>query len=140
MAQYEGKILKVDTVMPSGHIYSKEVIEDGLKDFKKKLEAGVVFGTFGDKSRENYTSETFTQDISHKVDDLYVNADGELWGKIETLPPPNGRIADDIMCNCDFAIRAFGNVHEDNTVTDLHILSVDLVLASNPDKHSVEIV
>ena len=139
MAKYEGIILKVDAVMPTGHIYPKDVMEDGLKEFKERLEKGEVFGTFGDDPDRDYCV-TDIHNATHKVDDVYIKSNGELWGKIETLPTPKGKLADDVICYSEFALRGLGTINEDHTVKDLHILSVDLVRATDPDKEVIEIV
>ena len=130
MARYEGRMLIVDTVMPNGYIYPKGVVEDALKDFNERLKTGEVYGGFGDQDRM-FIGITPLKDITHKVNDIYVSNNGEVWGKIETVPTENGKIADKVISCCDLALRAVGKVNDDNTVTDLNIISVDIVPGSS---------
>ena len=100
--QLEGTFMKVDVRNSNGHIYKAEAIQDALEEYKKKVDAGEAFGRIIDVGRPEKSFNNENEDISHshKITDVSLDTStGNIFGKIELLDTPNGKIAQELVNN-----------------------------------------
>lgn len=94
----EGTFMKVDVRNSNGHIYKAEAIQYALEEYKKKVDAGEAFGILGDAREPERSFNNDIEEISHIITDVSLDAStGNIFGKIELLDTPNGRIAKDMI-------------------------------------------
>ena len=94
----EGTFMKVDVRNSNGHIYKAEAIQDALEEYKKKVDAGEAFGILGDAREPERSFNNDIGEISHMITDVSLDAStGNIFGKIELLDTPNGRIAKEMI-------------------------------------------
>ena len=125
----EGTFMKVDVRNSNGHIYKAEAIQNALEEYKKKVDAGEAFGILGDATE---SEKSFTNDIgeiSHMITDVSLDAStGKIFGKIELLDTPNGRIAREMinaMGEIDIAPSMFVEQNENSDYDVVQIQSFD---------------
>lgn len=96
--QLEGTFMKVDVRNSNGHIYKAEAIQNALEEYKKKVDAGEAFGILGDAREPERSFNNDIGEISHMITDVSLDAStGNIFGKIELLDTPNGRIAKEMI-------------------------------------------
>ena len=127
--KYTGKLLIVDKEMPgSGRIYPKSVMEDAIKAMNEQIKEKKIYGLIEPSGLE-YTNNL--NSVSHTVDNLHLDENGEVWADIETIQTPQGRLADVMigLNKCAFAARGFATLDENNpnVVKAYQIASVDLI-------------
>lgn len=126
----------------NGRIYSKETIEKAVEQWKKN---GWRYGTLNpDYEDEDFLNVPFER-ASHTIKEIHVE-NNELWGTINLLSTPRGKIAEKILdenLNLTLAPRMVGEVtpvldeegnpmkdeagNEIKEVTNMQILSLDLL-------------
>jgi hypothetical protein len=90
--------MKVNVRNSNGHIYKAEAIQDALEEYKKKVDAGEAFGILGDARELERSFNNDIREISHMITDVSLDAStGNIFGKIELLDTPNGRIAKEMI-------------------------------------------
>ena len=90
--------MKVDVRNSNGHIYKAEAIQDALEEYKKKVDAGEAFSILGDAREPERSFNNDIGEISHMITDVSLDASsGNIFGKIELLDTPNGRIAKELI-------------------------------------------
>ena len=94
----EGTFMKVDVRNSNGHIYKAEAIQDALEEYKKKVDAGEAFGILSNAREPERSFNNDIGEISHMITDVSLDAStGNIFGKIELLDTPNGRIAKEMI-------------------------------------------
>ena len=110
--------MKVGVRNNNGRIYTTEAMTDAFKEYQERVERGEAFGTFTD---EDNFSETKLSHITHQVKEVeWNNKNGEVFGKIELLDTPDGKIAQEMLKvngSLDIAPRMLiDNTREDGVI------------------------
>lgn len=128
----EGTFMKVDVRNSNGRIYKAEAIQDALEEYKKKVDAGEAFGRIIDVGRPEKSFNNENEDISHshKITDVSLDTStGNIFGKIELLDTPNGKIAQELVNNMgeiDVVPIMFVKPKDNGDYEVVHIHSFDI--------------
>lgn len=87
------KLFQTDMPSSAGSnlIIPKEVAEKAIEEFRARLKNGEVYGTF------RYDSDSPATEVSHRIDDLFMDSDGVVFMKLETLNTLDGQILGKII-------------------------------------------
>lgn len=131
-----GNILFFDQKNLNGRVYTKEVAESIIEQFKKiRGEQGVFLGEFGYPSTP-WTNGINLGNISHDVVDLRINEDTKsLEGDILILETPAGKKALEMLKDPNnYSIscrpRGIGKVNDRGEIEEYQIISFDLIPTS----------
>jgi hypothetical protein len=127
MMMVEGIFGVVDVVNRNNRIYSREEYVTHVNDLNKRIqESNGVLGEL-----EHPKSMTIDlHNISHKVMEVKVQENGNVWGKVLLLDTPNGKIAQSVVRSgspLPISSRAQGQVMENGNVKLSHLATYDLV-------------
>lgn len=152
------KLIPLNIKNRNGRIYTKEVVEEALVDFNDRIRKyGAVLGELNPKFETRNITEL--SEISHSVKKVWIKEeeipkidsmddenwwDGpdpyekkySLWGEIDFLETPTGKIIQELSDenfdeNFVFGLRGTGIVDDNGIVTNLHIISFDIVNKSD---------
>lgn len=111
------KVLSTDTPDKNNRIYSREAMEKAARRFASRIkERGALYGELGTSDRPDINLEH----ISHRVDEVYVDDDGNLMAKVVVLNTPQGKILQKIVAEGNNWDSVSLNVRGDvppNTIT-----------------------
>lgn len=122
---------KVDEPNANGRVYTREVLEEALKEFNSQCP---VYGTIQDG--RSILNELSPKEISHRTLKAWIDEDGNTCADIELLDTPAGKIVNTLMSaggNFSVGLRAAGSLFlmEDNpsmfSVENAEIHSMDLI-------------
>ena len=127
-----GIFFEYDKPNLNGRIYTKECVENVVKQFEHK--DTLMFGTIDPPEQAEPSVET----VSHRVIELHINEETKtLEGTIEILPTPKGVILENVINalggqekfneNFFMASRGYGKVNEKGEVEDFVIIGFDVV-------------
>lgn len=120
---YKIELLKSGFEDKLGRKYS---VSEILSHVNKLLEKDCFVGQLGHSSIDNIELDK----VSHKWINVFVDENQSLIGEFITLKTPMGKILELSLnegCKMRSSIRATGYVNEDFVVTDLKLISFDLV-------------
>ncbi len=125
---YKAFLFELGKPTANGTVYSREDMERAIEEFKKE---GKHFGKIGQDYWEDFDHPTPMKDWSHEIVSIDIEKDKygneNVFGTIDTLGTPNGKIVEEIMEQSAFAIRGIGYTSELGNVEGLKIISIDLV-------------
>ncbi len=88
------KVLSTDTPNKNNRIYSRPAIEKAAQYLNERIkERGGIYGELGLSDKPHIELEQ----VSHRVDEVYVDGDGNLMAKIVVLNTPQGKILQNIV-------------------------------------------
>lgn len=126
--KYKGFLFELGKPTANGTVYSKEEMERAIEEFKKE---GKHFGKIGQDYWGDFDHPTPMKDWSHEIVSIDIEKDKygneNVFGTIDTLGTPNGKIAEEMMKQSAFALRGIGCTGELGKVKGLKIISIDLV-------------
>ncbi|MFW6014979.1 MAG: hypothetical protein ACOCRK_00920 [bacterium] len=120
------KLMKADEPTANGRIYTKEALQKAINKFNDKEETKRL-GTFG-----YYETELPLDKISHKINYLQLDYDGNIIADIEFLPTEGGKILSNL--NKKFLtllpvfigkVDEYGKVDIDD-ITTVHVTNYDI--------------
>jgi hypothetical protein len=117
-------ILEIGVRNKNGRIYTQDNVDKIIKDFNSFKESGKpVYGEL-----DNPTSMVINlSKISHAVVDL-IQEKNLLYGDIKILDTPKGKEAELLFPRLELGLRGMGMVNEDGTISDIELITFDLVL------------
>jgi hypothetical protein len=135
-----GNFIISDTINKNDRMYTEETLQDIKKQFEKKQP---MFGELGFPD-SSFTSLT---DVSHKINSLSIKKERVprkkkkqmkkngtwkgfkkiLFGEIELLDTPSGKLAQQLMKGLVCRPRAIGSVNAQGVVENCEIISFDLI-------------
>lgn len=131
MATFTTKIMKVGAPNSNGRTYTKEAIEEAIKQYQAKDHPNL--GTL------NFTNTIDLDKVSHTINNLRIHND-TLIGEITPLNTPCGNILSEILPFTSFRLACSilaKNIHvgEDGikTITDCQFISISAVIFNPED-------
>lgn len=128
--ELEGTFMKVDVRNSNGHIYKAEAMQEAFEAYQKKVDAGEAYGILGDVTHPERSFSDNISNISHKITEIHWDAStGSIFGKVELLDTPNGKIAQEIVNNSgtlDMAPSMLVEPKEDGEYDVVQIRSFDI--------------
>lgn len=126
----EGIFLMADKPSASGRIYPRSVLERALNNFKKRHEESEVVGCTLKREDEPSVNHDLGRS-SHVVEDIDLNEEGEMLGRIRILPETlaGHQLSEVISQNMKIRLvpRVLGTV-ENNVVTKAELISIDVTV------------
>ena len=120
----EGVFLYYDKENGNDRIYTKEISEDIVKQFKKH-----ELNMFGELGQTAITFTSLTP--SHVVTDIWIDEkDQSIKGTIEVLDTPKGKMLKELVTvgvPMSMASRGTGKVNEKGIVEDYELVSFDVI-------------
>lgn len=134
------EILKCDSVLPSGHVYPKDVIEKSIAALNDRLKKGEKILGYMVDNRDRFGDNIF--EASHELKMVEIKDDGAVIGELELYDTPKGKIVQDMLNECDFAdnnrksslkpvVSGFGEIGPNNKVTTFNIMGVDVEICDH---------
>jgi len=124
-----GNLLHYGQKNLNGRIYTKEVVENIVKQFEKREEA--MFGELGYPD----TFDVALANVSHRIEEIHLDEDKKaLVGTIKILDTPKGRIVKDLLKNrvgISCRPRGAGKINENDEIEDFKLYSFDLISGSD---------
>lgn len=134
-------LLCVDTPMPSGNVYPREVVEAAMLDFKKKIVSGTALGAF---APADLAKGVRIAEVSHMVTSVFLK-DDVLVAELEILPTPQGEVLLEWLKAqrpIKAAPRSVGSFEEggqeDYMIRELEIIAVDIWPGDDEDESENE--
>ena len=100
---FSSSALEVNKPTVNGRIYSKEALNEAIKVYKEKVDAGVAFGQLGSSINDN--SNLFIGKVSHVCEDIKM-VDNDVICSIRTLNTPEGERINALLEE-DFKVKTF---------------------------------
>jgi len=111
------KILQCDEPSPyTGRIYPSDEIELAIEKYREKIADNVAYGTFGNSPTPG---EMNIADISHKVTDISINDEGEVFVDYEILGTPAGESLKKVLESVRLSPALIGHVTREGVAYDL---------------------
>jgi len=124
MIELEGTFMRFGVKNANGRTYDSSIMQQAISDYQKKVADNVAYGYFNDDAVSlmgdiTHPSDNITQ-ITHKVTELNFDEEtGMLFGKIQLLDTPKGKIAQTIvseMGDMGVAPAMLASINEDGVV------------------------
>ena len=88
------KVLSTDTPDKNNRIYSREAIEKAAGNLNTRIkDRGGIYGELGISDKHDID----LAQVSHRVDEVYVDDNGNLMAKVVVLNTPQGKILQKIV-------------------------------------------
>lgn len=133
----KGIIQRADAANQNGRIYPKEILYREIENYRKLVRERRAHGEL-DHADEPVVN---LKNISHIITDIWFEEDGTVYGEVEVLDTPMGKILRTLIesnVTVGISSRALGSVHSDgiNDIVedDLHFICWDFV--SEPSTHN----
>lgn len=127
MIKLEGTFMRCGVKNANGRTYDSSIMQQAIKDYQKKVADNVAYGYFNDDAVPlmgdiTHPSDSIAQ-ITHKVTELNFDEEtGMLFGKIQLLDTPQGKIAQTIvseMGEMGVAPAMLASINEDGVVEEV---------------------
>lgn len=127
--ELEGTFMCCGVKNSNGRTYDSSIMQNAIADYQKKVAEGKAFGYLGDDQDRYYygapchPNENIA-DISHKITEFNFDEEtGKLFGKIQLLDTPRGKVAQTIVAQTNemgVAASLAGEVDRDGTVLEVN--------------------
>ena len=119
-------VSELDRPNPNGRIYTAIETQRAIDNIKDTIDGKRLLGEIGVVSDGRVNLDR----VSHIIDRLWIE-NNNLYADATLLETPMGLAAQELFSQVPqhvrFSIRGFGNVNESSLVSDLTIISVDVI-------------
>jgi hypothetical protein len=122
------KCFKLDIPMPSGRIYTKEAMFKALDEYREFIAAKRALGELAGSEQYNSTMGILLTNVSHMIEDIWIDEDNFVCADIRIMDTPSGRILKEFVedPNLVWIPRGNGTLEENKvTVKDYTLTSID---------------
>ena len=124
----EFEILVTDQYNKNGHIYSKEMMEQAIKEFNEREHPMVC--ELNARVENGYFAPVDIFEVSHEVTDLKLEGD-KVFATMKVLDTPKGKIMQEILSLPDheYVFRPYGTCRSlcDGIIEDYTLLGVAML-------------
>ena len=124
MMELEGTFMCCGVKNSNGRIYDSSIMQNAIADYQKKVSDNVAYGYFNNDAiplmgELEHPSDNIAK-ITHKVTEVnFDETSGKLFGKIQLLDTPQGKVAQTIVSQMNeigIAPAMVIDINEDGTV------------------------
>lgn len=117
-------ILEIGVENENKRIYTQDAVDKIIKDFNFFKDSGKP--VLGELEHSADLTVNLAK-VSHVTEEI-IQEDNLLYGTIKILDIPKGREVETLLPNLKLGFRGTGMVNEDGTISDIELITFDLVL------------
>lgn len=121
-----GQFLKINTVSPSGILFTEECIENMCKQMKEQIQRGNNYGEFKEKAEDNLGQGIDLRNASHKILSISYDKERGIYAEIELLKYHLESIKEQLSIAPRMRGTVKFNDEGDKIIDDMKIITFDL--------------